>query len=119
MEAVRPLETGDAGELAELVARNRAFMAPFDPVHPDRFFTLAGQRERLETLERDRAADRKYGWAILDAGAIAGTMFLSNVVRGAFHSANVGYFVDEARTGRGLASRALAAVAAEAFGPIG
>jgi ribosomal-protein-alanine N-acetyltransferase len=44
---------------------------------------------------------------------------LSNIVRGAFQSANVGYWVDRARNGRGLATGALAAVVEEAFGTLG
>jgi [ribosomal protein S5]-alanine N-acetyltransferase len=43
---------------------------------------------------------------------------LSNVVRGSFQSANVGYWVDRARNGRGLATRALAAMVEEAFGEL-
>jgi len=119
MEAIRPLETADAEDLAALVARNRDFMAPFDPVHDERYFTVDGQRERLEALARDRGGDRKYGYAILDDGAVAGTVFVSNVVRGAFHSANIGYSVDQARNGRGLATAAVAAIAREAFGALG
>ena len=43
---------------------------------------------------------------------------LSNVVPGAFRSANVGYFVDGSRNGRGLATRALETVAEHAFGEL-
>ena len=118
MGAIRALEIGDAEELTELVARNREFMAPYDPVHEDRYFTVDGQRERLESLARDREQDRKYGYAILDGDAIAGTVFVSNVVRGSFDSANLGYSVDQARNGRGLASAAVTAVVGEAFGTL-
>ena len=50
------------------------------------------------------------GWrfAILDdAGAIVGSINISNVIRGAFHSANIGYFVSPHVNGRGLASAAV------------
>jgi ribosomal-protein-alanine N-acetyltransferase len=106
---IRPLVPDDAEELLALRVANREFLAPFDPFRDDEFFTLEAQRARMG----------EHSYAILDGAAIAGTISLSNVVRGPFQSANVGYWVDEARNGRGLASRALAAMVDEAFGPVG
>jgi ribosomal-protein-alanine N-acetyltransferase len=108
---IRRLDRGDARELAALLTRNRAFLEPFEPVRDDRFFTAAGQAARIAAHEQL--------FAILDGEAIAGTIALSNVVRGAFRSANVGYWVDRARNGRGLATAAVAAVAETAFGELG
>ena len=119
MRAIRPLERDDAEELAGLLARNRSFLAPFEPERPASFFSTAGQRVRLDELEDRRRIGAGNVYAILDEDEIAGTISLSNVVRGAFQSANIGYWVDRDRNGRGLASRAVEAVAAEAFGPIG
>jgi ribosomal-protein-alanine N-acetyltransferase len=55
---------------------------------------------------------------ILDDVALAGSIALSNLARGPFQSANVGFWVDEARRGRGLATRAVAAIVALAFGDL-
>jgi [ribosomal protein S5]-alanine N-acetyltransferase len=109
---VRPLVEEDAAEVLALRLANRAFLAPFDPRRPEEYFTLARQREWITG-----GGGTIFG--ILDGGAIAGTISLSNVSLGAFRSANVGYWVDAARNGRGLASRAVAAVAAHAFDVIG
>src|ERR1700733_15696707 len=58
--------------------------------------------------------------AILDAGgAVCGRINLNSVIRGAFQSASVGYWVSESRAGRGLASAAVADVADMAFGELG
>ena len=46
-------------------------------------------------------------------------MSLSNVVRASFQSANVGYWVDRRRNGRGLATAAVAGVVERAFGELG
>jgi ribosomal-protein-alanine N-acetyltransferase len=119
VRVIRPLERGDAPELAALLARNRAFLAPFEPQRSDRFFTLPGQEARLDEIEERRRTGTGDVYAILDADEIAGTISLSNLVRGAFQSANVGYWVDRERNGRGLASLALEAIVAEAFGRIG
>ena len=107
---IRRLRPDDAEELAALLRANRDFLAPFDPVRDERFFTPAGQAERIG----------QHGnlFAILDGDEIAGTIAISNVVLGAFRSANVGYWVDRPRNGRGLGSGALAAIVETAFGEL-
>ena len=109
---IRPLTEADADEVLALRVANRAFLAPFDPRRPEEYFTVERQRE----LIREGGGT---AFAILDDGAIAGTITLSNVSFGAFRSANVGYWVSAHRNGRGLASRALAAIVEHAFGELG
>ena len=83
-------------------------MAPFDPVRPEEFFTLEAQTEVARNADGLK-------FAILDDGELAGVITLSNVVYDAFRSANLGYWVDAKRHGRGLATRAVAAVVEHAF----
>ena len=101
----------DAEELAEVRRANRAFVAPSEPDRPRSFHSVAGQRAWIESHEN--------AFAILDNGEIAGTITLSNAVYGFFQSANVGYWVAQDRTRRGLATAALAAVAGVAFDELG
>jgi len=108
---IRPLSVGDADELAALYAANRAFLAPYEPERPDAFFTPGGQRERLEAPSED-----SWRFAILDGEEIAGTISLTNVVRNALRSGNVGYWVAEDRNGRGLATGAVGELVDFAFG---
>ena len=70
---IRELGAADADELAALYAANRDFLEPFEPERGDAWFTADGQRERL--------AHPPAGWrfAILDGGAIAGTISVSDV----------------------------------------
>jgi [ribosomal protein S5]-alanine N-acetyltransferase len=117
--SVRPASIADAGDLAALYAAQRSFLAPFEPDRGEAFYTAAGQRARLADLERRRAADGSYPFVILEDGAAAGMVVLSNVVRGAFRSANLGYWVARERNGRGVASTAVGLVLEQAFGPIG
>ncbi len=72
-----------------------------------RLFTVDAQRARIESHEHLHG--------IVDGGELAGTVALSNLVRGAFRSANLGYWVEEARNGRGLATRAVGAIVDLAF----
>jgi [ribosomal protein S5]-alanine N-acetyltransferase len=108
---IRPLVPRDAEELARLLAANRDFLAPYEPERPDSFYTVRGQRHRIRHSE--------HLFAILDGRSIAGTIALSNVVHAALCSGNVGYWVDAVRNGRGLATRALAAVIEYSFGELG
>ena len=116
---VRPVTVDDAAAMAASYARNREFLAPFDPVREDRFFTEEGQRAVLEQLDADRERGAAQWWAIESGGALVGRITLTNISRGPSQSGNVGYWIDQAHNGRGLASAALQKVLAEAFGPFG
>lgn len=108
---IRPLTVDDAEELVALLVENRSFLAPFEPDRGARFYTVEGQLERLDRED-------KRGFAILDGDRIAGTVALSNVVRGPHESANLGYWVAERLNGRGLATKAVAEVIPVAFGEL-
>lgn len=108
---IRPLLPADAEELAALYTANRSFLAPFDPERPDAFFTATGQEERLAAI----GEHERWLFAVLDGDEIAGTISLTNVVRGALRSASTGYWIDRRRNGRGLATTAVADVVRFAF----
>jgi ribosomal-protein-alanine N-acetyltransferase len=109
MTTTRLLEPGDAPVLADLVTRNRVFLAPWEPVRPEAYFTLDGQAEVIaESLER-YADGALVPRVILDeSGAVVGRINLNNVVRGPFQSASVGYWLAQQAGGRGLATAAVA-----------
>lgn len=110
-----------AGATADYYARNRAFLRPFDPVHAPSFYTEEGQRPLLEADAEAARLDRGYRFLICRRDAperVIGTIALSGVVRGAFHSAFVGYKLDAAWQGRGYMTQALRAVTAFAFGAL-
>jgi ribosomal-protein-alanine N-acetyltransferase len=99
-------------ELTALRVRNRAYFSRWEPDwdDPETHFTVEGVRAWI--------ADGNERFAILDAGAIAGMISLTGIVRGALQTAFLGYSVDEARAGRGLATEAIAEVVAYAFGEL-
>ena len=108
---IRPVRPEDCGELAALYLANRGFLAPFEPVRPPEFFTADGQRERLQ---RQLEAET-HPFAILDDGAIAGTINLFHIVRESLQSGTIGYWVDHRRNGRGLATGAVGQIVDYAF----
>jgi [ribosomal protein S5]-alanine N-acetyltransferase len=110
--SIRPLTSEDAGELAALLVENREFLAPFEPDRDERYYTVEGQRERIESGEQQ-------AFVILDGDRIAGIVALSHIARGPFQSANLGYWVAQDVTGRGLATKAVGEVIEVAFGELG
>jgi ribosomal-protein-alanine N-acetyltransferase len=109
---IRPLRSDDAEELTALFVANREFLAPFEPIRGEEFFTAAGQLERIES-------EGSQAFAILADDRIAGTVTMSNIVFGPFQSAALGYWVAERLSGRGLATRAVGEVIEVAFGELG
>ncbi len=80
-------------------------------MQPDEFFTLEAQRARIADTGR-------HGWLILDEGEPAGVVGLSDVIRGPLRRGILSYWVDQGRNGRGLGTRAVAAVVELAFGEL-
>ncbi len=116
---IRPLSLDDVPALVDLQRRNRDHLRPWEPSRDDTWFTTDGQRIAVEQALRDRDLGLAVPFAIVADGELVGRINLSRITRGAFCSGGVGYWVDHDHWGRGVATAALAEVAAEAFGPLG
>ena len=108
---LRPVRLGDGAALARAYLANREHLEPWEPTRSEAFFTVASQEEHAQHCVDDASAGRSIRFVIeSDEGEIRGRMNLNNIVRGAFLSADLGYWVDATRLHRGLASRAVARV---------
>ncbi|MDI6097717.1 GNAT family N-acetyltransferase [Actinoplanes sp. NEAU-A12] len=112
MTGIRLISPADAEELAALLRANREHLEPWDPERDESYYTAAGQWQIISDLMR---AGNALPHAIVEDGRIIGRVNLSNVVHGAFQSANLGYWVAADVAGRGVASAAVAAVVEAAF----
>ncbi|MBB2942129.1 ribosomal-protein-alanine N-acetyltransferase [Actinoplanes lutulentus] len=109
---IRPVTIEDAGALAGLLTVNRAYLAPWDPIRDESYYTEAGQ---LKIISDTLRAGNTYPYVIVEDGKIVGRVNLNNVVRGPFLSASLGYWVGESTAGRGVATAAVTAAVKKAF----
>jgi ribosomal-protein-alanine N-acetyltransferase len=117
--ATRLVAGDDAGLLLELLQRNREFLAPWQPVLEPGALTLGGQQAAIERALVDYESGIGIPHVILDGERIVGRVTLSNIVRRAFQSCNVGYWVAAEENGRGHASAAVAQIGRLAFSDLG
>jgi ribosomal-protein-alanine N-acetyltransferase len=109
----------DAEEMGAYWARNREHLLPTQPYRDASFWTVEGQRQRVERASNEVAIGRMLPFLVREDGELVAEIGLSDVVRGAFCSANLGYSVDGERLRMGIASWAVAAVVDIAFDDVG
>ena len=118
-----PPTTGDITALVDYWEANREHLVPCTPERPASFYTLHGQSEVMLEHRAATEAGRRRSWLLREKGdepdteheTIVGRIALSNIVRGAFHSAHLSYDLSELAIGRGYMTEALVAVIAWAF----
>jgi ribosomal-protein-alanine N-acetyltransferase len=108
---LRPVGIGDGAVLARAYLRNREHLAPWEPVRDEVFFSDAWHERDIAQYVADAPTGRNVRFVITsDDGEIRGRVNLNNIVRGAFCSADLGYWVDVTVQGRGVATRAVESV---------
>lgn len=118
--AVRPFNRADLDDLLALRLANRDFLAPYEATRDPGFFTRAAQSREI-TLDEDAwTAGMGFAFAVVhvdDSGGdrLVGRVALSNIVRGAWQNATIGYWISEDAGGAGHASTAVGLVVTFAF----
>jgi [ribosomal protein S5]-alanine N-acetyltransferase len=109
---LRYLNRSDREEFLTLVHDSRALHRPwaYPPERADQFEDLIARCSRDDSICL-LGCDR-------ETSAIAGVFTISQIVRGAFQSAYLGYYASAAYAGRGYMREALALVVDFAFGPL-
>jgi ribosomal-protein-alanine N-acetyltransferase len=123
---LRPFRLRDAQAWSEARIRNEEWLAPWEgrqPGLPDTTWedrhSPSSYAAMLRMMRRESRAGRSLPLAIVVRGSLAGQVTVANVVRGAFQSASVGYWVDRDVAGRGVMPTALALVVDHCLGPVG
>ncbi|MEX5721455.1 GNAT family N-acetyltransferase [Geodermatophilus maliterrae] len=119
---LHPLRRGDAAEWSRLRLANESWLRPWEPSAAVAWsvrHTPAAYRAMRRSLTRRARAGTSLPFAVRVEGRLAGQVTVDNIVRGALRSGSLGYWVDRAAAGRGMASLAVALVCDHAFGPGG
>ncbi len=109
---VRPLERSDREAFLALARESRSLHRPW--TYPP---------ERADQFEEMYARTRRDDFVCLlacvpGAGEIAGVFTLSQIVRGAFQSAYLGYYANQRHSGNGYMREGMELVLDHAFGPL-
>ncbi|WP_370646147.1 GNAT family N-acetyltransferase [Brachybacterium sp. ACRRE] len=122
---LRPLRLDDAAELARLEHRNRSHLLSGAPRRGDDWATPPGQRAAIARMLAQYDAGTCVPFVILldddpaAPGRLVGRITLQQIVRGPAQCASVGYWIDEAESGRGVVTHALRKLVDVAFEGLG
>ncbi|VFA90106.1 Putative ribosomal N-acetyltransferase YdaF [Gordonia paraffinivorans] len=119
---LRPVKIRDARAWSELRIRNQNSLLPWEPTGvgswaerhqpsswPPLFAVLKSEAKRGTILPFVIELDGRY----------VGQLTVGNIQRGAVRTAWIGYWVDEAHSGKGIATAAVALGVDHCFGPVG
>lgn len=104
---LRSLRLEDAAALAEAYRVNSEHLAPFEPIRSNDFRTESGQRTEIVALIASREAGTALPLVLAHGSRIVGRVTLSGIVRGAFQSGNLGYWIDQRYADHGLMTAAV------------
>ena len=119
---VRPLRLRDAQAWSDVRVRNRAWLEPWEGA-PEAQGNVSWEDRHsvgvfvalLRTLRRDARAGRGLPFAVTYEDRFVGQVSVSGIVRGAFDSGTLGYWVDREVAGRGVVPTAVALVVDHLF----
>ena len=114
---LRPPAMSDYGPWAELRARSREHLTPWEPSWQRHELTRGAYRRRVRHYQREAREDVGYAFLIFDEtdDELVGGLTLSNVRRGVTQAAVLGYWLGLPYIKRGYMTRAVQAVAGFAF----
>lgn len=114
---LRPPNMGDYGAWAELRARSREHLVPWEPQWARDELSRDAFRRRVRHYQRELREDLGYAFFLFRDmdDTLLGGLTLSNVRRGVTQACAVGYWIGQPYAGRGHMTRALSGAVRFAF----
>lgn len=114
---LQPMDSGHAEHKLQLEVKNREFFQTFTPLRNPEFYTLEGQQERLNMIERMRELRQQYTFGIFskETGDLIGDASLFKIEREPVQSCMLGYCLDQTYNGRGYMSSIVQKMVSYAF----
>lgn len=108
---LRPPEMRDYEAWADLRARSRTFLTPWEPTWPSDDLTRAAFRRRVRRTYQEITNDEAYPFLIFrDDDTLVGGITLGQIKRGVMQSGTLGYWIGAPYARQGLMSCAVRAV---------
>ncbi|HCB34147.1 MAG TPA: hypothetical protein DEP69_02980 [Acidimicrobiaceae bacterium] len=116
---MRPLKSSDFAEWSEVRVRCEPWLSKWEPAPPPKAPDPAVDRQafaaRCRVRDRERQLGTGFAFGMWHERRFCGEVNISGVVRGAFNSGHVGYWIDERVAGLGLVGEAVVAVLGYGF----
>jgi ribosomal-protein-alanine N-acetyltransferase len=119
---LRPPRLRDASAWSALRLHNEAWLAPWEPTSAESWksrHAVAAWPSLLSSVRRFARAGVLLPFVVTYDDRFVGQLTVTNIVRGALRSAQIGYWIDQAHAGRGIITSAVALATDHCFGPVG
>ena len=109
---IRLITIDDAGAIAEHIRRDRETKGRWEPDWPPDYYTLDGQRRRIERMLARHRDGESWPGVIVAGQTVIGQMTVQEILQRAWRKASIGYWVGTPYQGQGHATRAVNLVVA-------
>ena len=107
---IRLITTGDAAAITEHIRRDHETNARWKPAYPPDYFTLDGQRRRIERMLARHRDGQSWPGVIVAGQTVLGQVTVQEILQRAWRKASLGYWVGTPHQGQGHATRAVGLV---------
>ena len=118
---VRTFQEKDARSLTGLVSRNKYFWSTYEPLNRPDYYTVETQYKKIQESLYLMSSQREFTFGIYPLGTdhLIGHIALYSVKRLPYSSGFIGYAMDEAYVGKGIATEAVELIVNFAFKEVG
>jgi ribosomal-protein-alanine N-acetyltransferase len=107
---IRLISLDDAEAITAHQRRDARAMARWDPPRGPDYYTLEGQRRRIERMLLRHATGESWPAVVLDGDQVIGQITVQEILQRAWRKASIGYWIATPHQGQGHATRAVGLV---------
>lgn len=104
---IRLITPDDAEAIAVHLCRDAGATARWDPPRSPEYYTLEGQRRRIERMLLRHATGESWPGVVLDGDTVIGQIVVQDILQRAWRKASLGYWIGTPHQGQGHATRAV------------
>jgi RimJ/RimL family protein N-acetyltransferase len=87
--SIRLITTGDADAITEHIVRDRETQGRWEPAYSQDYYTLDGQRQRIERMLASHRGGRFWPTVILDGQTVIGQITVQEILQRAWRKASI------------------------------